>query len=76
MITEDDDLAAAIDRFVRRHPGVTRAGAVKELAKAGARVGTADDESSRRSRIAEIAGAFSDAYEPGYLDSLRDEWPE
>lgn len=76
MITEDDELAAAIDRLASRRPGITRARALKELARIGATVALPDDEDVRRTRVGELAGALTGCYPPNYLEELRDEWPQ
>lgn len=32
--------------------------------------------SQRRAAVRQYSGAFTGLYEPGYLEQLRDEWPE
>jgi hypothetical protein len=74
LLTETDDLAAAIDAAAERYPGETRAGVLRHLALAGAEALTQQQQRHRDVVHAHAAG-FPGLYGPGYLDDLRDEWP-
>mgnify|MGYP003526179020 CR=1 FL=1 len=75
MITETDDIAAAIDVAQSRLPGASRADALRHLVLAGAEH-VLDTASARRALVRRHAGAFGDDVFPAHpLDELRDDWP-
>ncbi len=75
IVTETDDIAAAIDRAESNYPGATRAQILRQLVLLGAQ--SADGKSaSRRELVRQLAGGFEAAFPDGYLDDLRAEWPE
>jgi hypothetical protein len=81
LITESDDLAAALDDAARRWPEDrhSRAKLLVHLAEVGHRALIADSQQKRMQRLAAIqstSGSLSGAYGPGYLEQLREDWPE
>jgi hypothetical protein len=78
-ITETDDIARALDDAGERWPEVaTRSQLLLRLIALGhsaIRQGIEDEADRRRSAIRATSGALTGAYEPGYLDRLRDDWP-
>jgi len=75
-ITETDEIAAAIDAMLRAQPELTRADALRELAVRAARGEAIESIDERRRRITALAGSLTGVYPPGYLASLREDWPE
>jgi hypothetical protein len=78
-ITETDDVAAALDAAAARWPEVrSRRELLLRLLEQGREVIDRDREDAaarRRAAIRRTSGALTGAYEPGYLDRLRDDWP-
>lgn len=78
-ITETDDVTAALDAAAARWPEVrSRRELLLRLVEQGRDVLDRDrDEAVRRRREAlrRTSGALTGAYEPGYLERLRDDWP-
>ena len=79
MITETDEVAAALDAAAARWPGVSsrrelllRLGAKGNAALTEER---AEETERRVAAIQRASGALTGTYEPGYLDRLRDDWP-
>jgi len=75
LITETDDLAAAIDAAANLYPQASRAELVRRLALAGAET-MADRAALRRQLVRRLAGGHPGMYPAGYLDALRNEWPD
>jgi hypothetical protein len=78
-ITETDAIAAAIDQAAEYWPEDTRRQLLLRLIEAGHRALRDDDEQRVRERIAAIestAGILSGCYGPGYLEKLREDWPQ
>jgi hypothetical protein len=75
MITMTDEVQSALAVAARHWPGETPTQLLYHLIHEGQRALRGDVEHRRRV-IAANAGALSGAYEPGYLESLRQEWPE
>jgi len=80
-ITETDDLARALDSAARRWPeenGV-RSRLLLRILEEGRRT-VVEDEKARdeewRRIVHETAGSMTGTYEPGYLEKLREDWPE
>jgi hypothetical protein len=78
-ITETDDVAAAIDAAAARWPEVrTRRELLLRLVDQGRLVvenERDDDAERRRGAIRRTSGALTGAFDAGYLDRLRDDWP-
>lgn len=78
FVTETDDLAVALDAATRRWPDLSRPQLLLRLALEGGRLVRQRDEERRQRRIAAVqrhSGILTGAYGPGYLDTLREEWP-
>jgi hypothetical protein len=78
-ITETDDVAAALAAAAERWPEVrSRRELLLRLVEQGrAVIDREKDEATeqRRDAIRRTSGALSGAYEPEYLERLRDDWP-
>jgi hypothetical protein len=79
MITETDDVAEALDVAAARWPSV---GSRRELLLRLVAMGRdaierdrAEEIERRRAAIRRTSGALTGAFEPGYLERLRDDWP-
>lgn len=79
FVTETDELGAALDTAATRWPELSRSQLIVRLAleggsraaeKAGARL------HERRAALRRHAGLLTGGYEPGYLEHIREEWPE
>jgi metal-responsive CopG/Arc/MetJ family transcriptional regulator len=75
VLTETDDLAAAIDAAATQYPGETRSELLRRLVRLGATAINQKQDRHRRNVIAR-AGRHPGMYPPGYLEGLRSEWPE
>ena len=78
MVTETDELAAALDAAAARHPGLGRAQLLTRLALEGHAAAQRVQDGRRRRRLGALrahSGSLTGAYGSGYLDHLRDEWP-
>ena len=75
LLTETDDIAQAIDAAAASYPGRSRADVLRELVQVGAEA-LALQRGVHRRAVLEHAGRYPDLYAPGYLDELRQEWPE
>ena len=78
LVTETDDLAAALDDAARRWPGLSRSQLVVRLALDGHQAAMAEREQERSRRLAALrahAGQFSGTYGADYLERLRSDWP-
>lgn len=78
LVTETDDLAAALDDAMRRWPGLSRSQLVVRLALEGHRAALTEREHRRARRLSALhahRAEFTGCYGKGYLDELRSEWP-
>ena len=75
LLTETDDLAAAIDAAVPLYPGESRADVLRHLVELGAST-IAERQGRHRRLVRERAGRYPGLYPAGYLDELRADWPE
>lgn len=76
-ITETDDIAHALSTARRTWPDLSDkpAALLRRLILMGER--SLDDRTARRRRAIETtAGSLSGTFAPGYLDDLRQDWPE
>lgn len=79
QVTETDEVARALDDAERRWPGEPRSRLlVRLIVDNGSLAGESNETETarRRAAIESFVGDFSDAYPPGYLADLRDEWPQ
>lgn len=75
MITQTDEVAAALAEAKRRWPELSDTELLYRIIAEGYHAMRWDPE-ERRARILAGAGTFSGLYEPGYLEKLREDWPE
>ena len=79
MITETDEVAEALDAAAARWPEVdSRRELLLRLVEQGRNAierEQTDEAERRRAAIRRTSGALTGAYEPGYLERLRDDWP-
>ncbi|MDQ1674337.1 MAG: hypothetical protein QOC98_2899 [Frankiaceae bacterium] len=78
LVTETDDLAAALDAAAQRWPTLTRPQLLVRLALAGSHSTGAEQAERRERRIQAIrhhGGVATGAYGDDYLARLRDDWP-
>ncbi len=80
MLTETDELAAAIELAARRWPedAHSRSQLLRRLVHAGEEALSEEHERARERRrkaVARTHGQFRNVYGPDYLNRLRDEWP-
>ena len=81
VITETDAMARILDDAAERWPQdrTKRSRLLLHLVEEGHRHLGEDLEAARqrrRGRIAQTSGALSGSYEQGYLERLREDWPE
>lgn len=81
VLTETDALSAVLDDAARRWPddAGSRSRLLLHLVEEGHRAVTSQVEEALRQRIEAIegrAGVLTGVYEPGYLEQLREDWPE
>jgi hypothetical protein len=77
LITETDELAAALDAAAQRWPGLSRPRLLARLAAEGQRA--VEDDTGAQRRVAGVrrsAGTLAGAWPAGARESLREEWPE
>ncbi len=78
-ITESDDVAEALEAAAARWPQLrSRRELLLRLVEEGHNVldrDRADALAQRREAIRQTSGALTGAYEGGYLERLRDDWP-
>jgi hypothetical protein len=78
-ITETDEVAEALDAAAARWPEVgSRRELLLRLVEQGRSVidrAAADEAARRRDAIRRTSGGLTGAYEPGYLERERDDWP-
>ncbi|MDO8363289.1 MAG: hypothetical protein Q7V88_10370 [Actinomycetota bacterium] len=75
LLTETDEVAAAIDAAAAMYPGQTRADVLRHLVELGAET-VAQMQDHRRHLVRDRAGRHPGVYPAGYLEQLRSEWPE
>ena len=75
LLTETDELAHAIDAAAALYPGETRADVLRHLVQLGAET-IAEQQGRHRDTVRDRAGHFPGLYPAGYLDDLREDWPE
>ncbi len=78
LVTETDELAAALDEAAQRWPDLSRSQLVVRLAIEGHHAAVADRQHRRDRRLAALRahrGELTGTYDPDYLDDVRSEWP-
>jgi hypothetical protein len=79
QVTETPEVERALRAAEVAWPDASRGERVVRLLQAGADALEADHTERRVRRLAAIdfsAGSLDAVYEPGYLERLREEWPE
>jgi hypothetical protein len=79
QITETPDVAHALNIAARRWPREPRSKLLLRLIHAGSRTLEESQSTEARARgeaIAASSGKYTDAFPPGYLTELREDWPE
>lgn len=81
MITETADVAKALDDAAKRWPEDShdRRKLLLHLVEEGHRAALEQHETlvaERRRAVTRTGGALTGVYGPGYLDKLRQDWPE
>lgn len=79
QVTETPDVERALRAAEAAWPDASRGERVVRLLQVGANTLETDRAEGRARRLAAIdfsAGSLDAVYEPGYLERLRDEWPE
>jgi hypothetical protein len=81
MITETDEIAAAIDAAAVRWPEIAkeRAELIRRLVQTGLsdlKAQEAERVAAKREAIREAAGSMTGLWPAGWLEELRSEWPQ
>ena len=79
VVTETDELAAALDAATTRWPDLTRPQLLVRLALESSQAVRHASNARRAQQLAAIArhsGAVTGAYTGDYLETLRRDWPE
>lgn len=81
MLTETDEVADALRDAARRWPEDRERPAklLLDLVREGHRAIAAEEDAAtarRRAAIKRTSGVLPDVYPPGYLERLREDWPE
>jgi hypothetical protein len=79
VITATDEIVEALRAAAQRWPEDSenpRMLLLHLVAEGRIALRRSDTEEARRSAVHATAGAFSDVYGEGYLDELREDWPE
>ncbi len=77
-MTETDALADALDAAASKWPALSRPQLLVRLALEGHHTAQQAHDERRRRKLAALrkhSGVLTGAYERGYLDQLRQEWP-
>jgi hypothetical protein len=78
-VTETPEVAHAIDLASHKWPGRSRGALVTLLLVEGAKTIRDEHEKAqetRRELVERLAGGFEEAFPEGYLEELRQDWPE
>lgn len=79
QITHTGEIERALEVARQRWPGQQPSALLAHLIEEGARAVESTNGSAaarHRAALAEVSGSFPGAYGPGYLDELREGWPE
>ena len=74
MITETDEISAALADAAVRWPGCTPTELLRLLVAEG-HAALRGSVRADRAAVAETSGILTGVYQPGYLAELRGEWP-
>lgn len=77
-VTETAQIAQALDRAARRWPGEPRAKLLLRLVDIGSEAladQQQDEVEAHRAAVLRSSGRYPDAFGPGYLVELREDWP-
>ena len=78
QVTETDELAHAIDLAAQRWPNEPRSKLLLRVVALGSAQLEEELSSTLMNRLAaivETSGKYADAFSPGYLEELRQDWP-
>lgn len=78
-MTQTPELAAGLELAAKEWPGASRSELVARLAEAGSETLAAKRAARRAERrkvLLETRGKYAAAYPEGYLEDLREDWPE
>ncbi len=79
QVTETPDVSRALDLAAQRWPGEPRSKLLLRLVQEGSHAleqGRAEEILRRRAAIDATCGKYDEAFGDGYLDELRQDWPE
>ena len=74
MITETDEVSEALAAAAARWPDLSAAELLRRLVAEG-HAALRGVRGRRATAVEETSGVFTEIYEPGYLEALRDDWP-
>lgn len=76
QVTETEDVARALDEAAKRWPNEPRSRLIVRAIAAGGEALAKDAALDLRlATLKRLRGSFPDAYGPGYLATLREDWP-
>lgn len=76
QVTETDDIARALDEAAKRWPNEPRSRLiVRAIAAGGEALAKNAALDIRLATLKRLQGSYPDEYGPGYLESLRSDWP-
>ena len=76
QVTETDEVARALDEAAKRWPNEPRSRLIVRAITAGGDSLAKDAALDiRLATLRRLQGSYPDAYGPGYLETLRDDWP-
>ncbi|QUR69118.1 hypothetical protein [Mycobacterium spongiae] len=78
QVTETPEIARALDQAARRWPGEPRSKLLRRLIEVGGGIlerNEKSDDSAHRAAVLASSGRYSEAFAPGYLTDLREDWP-
>lgn len=78
QVTETEQVARALNQAAQRWPGEPRSQLLLRLVEAGSAAleqGEHDEQVAHRAAVAASSGAYTDAFGPDYLHTLREDWP-
>lgn len=76
QITETDEVAEALKHAAQRWPGEPKSRLLINLAKLGSMQLTTTRLDDRLAILEKIGDRYNSVYPDGYLEELRNDWPE